>query len=293
MAEPSFFDALALPMVQRGLLAGSLCGLCCACLSPLVVLRRMAFIGDGIAHSAFGGMGLALFLIAGSRFEDNSVRLITIAWCLALGLAIGKVTRRGDLGKLAEDSAIGIAFSVSMAFGALFIALRQQSERQYVQPIDAYLFGNIYYLTDVDVVLLAALTVAVVALLALFFKEIFFYAFDARLAEVSGVDARLIHYLFILLLVLTVVISSRVVGIVLVSASLIMPGVIALRLSARLLPAILLAAAIGVGSFVIGMVLSYFWRVNPGSAIILVQFACLVAVKLLSLLVRLTPEAQR
>ncbi|HYF52160.1 MAG TPA: metal ABC transporter permease [Planctomycetota bacterium] len=284
MAEPTFLDALSLPMVQRGLVAGSLCGLCCASLSPLVVLRRMAFVGDGIAHAAFGGMGIALFFVAGSRFEDNSVRAITILWCLVLGFAIGKVTRRGESGKLAEDSAIGIAFSVSMALGALLIMLKQQRERTYVQPIDALLFGNIFLLTDVDVVLLGALTVVILAVLAMFFKEIFFYAFDARLAEVSGVDARFIHYLFIMLLVLVVVISSRVVGIVLVSASLIIPGVIALRLCTRLLPAILTASVIGSLSFFFGMYLSHLWRVSPGSAVILLQFVCLLAVKLLLLI---------
>lgn len=291
MVEPlgeaisQFIDALqTTPMLRHAVLAGVLCGACCACLSPLVVLRRMAFVGDGMAHAAFGGIGVALILIPNSTYDDNSVRLVTLAYCLLLAVAIGKASRRGDTGNLAEDSAIGIAFSVSVALGALLIKLRQKMDGTYTTSIDTYLFGNLINVGTADVVILGALALAVVLTLTLFYKEIFFYAFDARLAEVSGVNARFIHYMFILLLVLTVVVSSRVVGIILVSASLILPGVVALRCSRRLFAAMLIASAVGIVSFMLGMFVSYWLNVNPGSAIVLIQFACLVVVAIVSLL---------
>jgi zinc transport system permease protein len=279
MNEPSFIEVLlSTPLLQRAALSGALAGLCCACLSPLVVLRRMAFIGDGMAHAAFGGLGLALFALAGSGYDDLSVRLVTLLFCLAVGLAIGVASRQVNPRQISEDSAIGIAFSVSMALGAMLIALRQKQSPQYVPGMDRYLFGSLLNIGPADIWLLAGAALAVLALLLLFYKEIFFYAFDAKLAEVSGAHTGLVHYLFILLLVLTVVISSRVVGIILVSASLILPGVIALKLCARLFPAMAVSAGVGVASFEAGLYFSYQYDfLHPGSAIVLTQFVLLLA----------------
>jgi zinc transport system permease protein len=275
--EMTFLQAvLASPLLVRALLAGGLCGLCCACLSPLVVLRRMAFVGDGMAHAAFGGIGLALFLLAGSRYDDVSVQVVTLLFALVVGAGIGVATRKGGGATLAEDSAIGIAFSVSMALGVLFIALRQRHSPQYVPSMDAYLFGSLWNIGAADVWLLAGVAAAVVALLVLLQKEILYYAFDARLAELSGLNMGLVHYLFILLLVLTVTVSARVVGIVLVSASLVIPGVIALKLCRRLALSMLAAAGVGVVSFELGLYVSYQQQVHPGAAIILIQFAMLL-----------------
>jgi ABC-type Mn2+/Zn2+ transport system permease subunit len=279
MAEPSFFQALSeTPMLQRAMVAGGMAGLCCALLSPLVVLRRMAFVGDGIAHAAFGGIGVALFTMTNAGYDDLSVRLVTILFCLALGLAIGIVSRRSETGKLAEDSAIGIAFSVSMALGALLIALRQRHSPQYVPPMDYYLFGSLLNISFNDVLFLAGVVATVAIVLLIYRKEMIFYTFDPRLAEVSGLSVGAFHYAFILLLVLTVVMASRVMGIVLVSASLVIPGVAALRLCNRLLPAMLLSAVLGVLSFEFGLAASYMLGsgVLPGSTIVLTQFALLI-----------------
>jgi ABC-type Mn2+/Zn2+ transport system permease subunit len=270
----TFHDIFSIPLLVRALQAGALAGLCCAALSPLVVLRRMAFVGDGMAHAAFGGIGLALYVLADSSYDDWSVQAITVGFCLALALAIGRVSRNTE-SKISEDSAIGIAFSVSMALGALFIKLRQR-QQTYVTSMDVYLFGSIMNVSPRDVWVLVVLGVAVLALLFVFQKELLFYAFDARLAELSGLNVRVLHYAFLLLLVLTVVVSSRVVGIVLVSASLILPGVTALKVCQRLLPALALSAFLGIFSFCVGMYFSCQQNVYPGSAIILTQFALLL-----------------
>ena len=270
----TFHEIFSIPLLVRALQAGALAGLCCAALSPLVVLRRMAFVGDGMAHAAFGGIGLALYLLADSSYDDWSVQAITVGFCLALALAIGRVSRNTE-SRISEDSAIGIAFSVSMALGALFIKLRQRRET-YMTSMDVYLFGSILNVSPRDVWVLVVLGVAVVTLLFVFQKELLFYAFDARLAELSGLNVRVLHYAFMLLLVLTVVVSSRVVGIVLVSASLILPGVTALKVCQRLLPALALSTFLGIFSFCAGMYFSYQQDVYPGSAIILTQFALLL-----------------
>lgn len=271
----SYFDALrAMPLLQRAVGAGALVGLACACLSPYVILRRMSFVGDGMAHAAFGGMGLGLFLVAGSHVEDPAVQAITIGFCLLLAVAVGLVSRRAGPARISEDSAIGIAFSVSMALGALLITLRQRAEPQYAPSWEGYLFGSLLTIGADQVWLTLGLAAAVVLILAVLHKELMYYTYDENLAEVSGLPVALLHYLFLLLLVLTVVISSRLVGIVLASASLVLPGLAALAVCKRLGTAVMLAGAIGVLSFEAGLYASYVWNVPPGSAVILVQFFC-------------------
>ncbi|HLX63448.1 MAG TPA: metal ABC transporter permease [Planctomycetota bacterium] len=272
---------LSTPLYQKALVAGGLTGICCACLSPLVVLKRMAFVGDGIAHASYGGMGLALFMLSGSGYYSLEVQFVTIAYALAIGAVLGYVTRRPDgAEKLGEDSFIGIAFSVSMALGALLIKLRYNRSPQVIPSIDNFLFGSLLNIGAADVIMISAALLAVLLLLVLMNKELLFYAFDARLAEISGVRSGLIHYVFIMLLVLTVTVSSRVVGIVLVSSSLIVPGAVALKVCKRLAPAMAFAALIGFLSFELGAYASFALNVPPGSAIVLIQFVFLLLVPL-------------
>lgn len=280
MAEPvSYWQAIQdTPLLQRAVGAGALVGLACACLSPFVVLRRMAFVGDGMAHAAFGGLGLGLFLITGSRSDDTSVQAITIGFCLMLALAVGLVSRRGGQNRISEDSAIGIAFSVAMALGAMLIMLRQRSEKQYAVPWEGYLFGNLMTIGEGQVWLTLALAAAVILVLVLLHKELMYYTYDENLAEVSGLPVSFLHYLFLLLLVLTVVVSARIVGIVLASASLVLPGLIGLAVCKRLGAAIVFAGAVGVISYQIGLYGSYLCNVPPGSMVILSQFVVFVGI---------------
>jgi len=280
MAEPvSYWQAIQdTPLLQRAVGAGALVGLACACLSPFVVLRRMAFVGDGMAHAAFGGLGLGLFLIAGSRSDDASIQAITIGFCLVLAVAVGLVSRRGGQSRISEDSAIGIAFSVAMALGAMLITLRQRGEGQYAPSWEGYLFGSLLTIGAGQVWLTLALAAAVVVVLVVLHKELMYYTYDENLAEVSGLPVSFLHYLFLLLLVLTVVVAARIVGIVLASASLVLPGLIGLAVCKRLGEAVVFAGVVGVLSYEIGLYGSYVWNVPPGSVVILTQFAVFVAV---------------
>ncbi|MBE7464012.1 MAG: metal ABC transporter permease [Planctomycetes bacterium] len=283
MSAPiSYWQAVAeTPLLLRGACAGALVGLACACLSPFVVLRRLAFVGDGMAHAAFGGLGLGLFLIAGSRADDPLVQLIMLGFCLVLAVAVGRATRQRESGreegKLAADSAIGIAFAVSMALGALLITLRQRREPQYKAGWEGYLFGSLLTIGESQVWITFALAGAVLLALVLFHKELTFYTYDETLAELSGLPVGFLHYLFLALLVLTVVVSARIVGIVLVSSSLVLPGVAGLALAQRLPVAVCIAGAIGVLSYQVGLYASFTWNIPPGAAVVLVQFACVVA----------------
>jgi zinc transport system permease protein len=267
----SFFDAIgAYGYMQRALAAGVIVGLVCAVLSVYVVLKRMAFIGQGISHAAFGGVALGLLLFQSATRPDRWISLITAAFCLAVAFAIGITTRRGPI---SADSAIGIFFAASMALGVLFVALR----KRYTAEVFAYLFGSVLSVTQDDVVAIAILAGVVLLAVAAFYKELLFYSFDERMAGVSGLPVGALHYLLLALLALTIVVAVKVVGIVLMSAFLVIPGATARLVTGEFRRMMGLSVVIGVGSAVAGLALSNAWDVPPGATIVLIQFAVFAA----------------
>jgi len=266
----SFWGALqAFQFMRHAFLAGLVVGAVCSLLSVYVVLKRLAFIGQGISHSAFGGVALALLLFEESTTAGLKINLVTLAFCLMVALLIGWFSRRS---KVSEDSAIGVFFALSMAAGVIFVGLRER----YTGEVFNYLFGNILGVSSTDVTTISVLAVIVVIPIAVFYKELFFFCFDERLAGVSGIPVRFLHYLLLTLLALTIVISMKVVGIILVSAFLVIPGSAARLFTKRFSRMFLVSAAIGVGSSIAGLWLSYELGIPSGATIVIVQFAVLI-----------------
>ncbi len=245
----------------------------CAVLSVLVVSRRWAFIGEGISHSGFGGAGTAwvLALILPVFDQPWMPYACVIVFCLFTALAIGFFSFKE---RVNSDAAIGIFMVASLAWGFLARQIYMQ-HRHGQEPIgfDTFLFGNmgsVSPLYGMAVIVLSAVILLTVAALA---KEILYYCFDPLLAQASGVAVEFIHYLLLLLITITIVLGVRVVGSVLVTALLVLPGATALLLSQRL-PAVLIAAVttavIGAAA---GIELSAHWRFVPaGPAIVLTLF---------------------
>lgn len=272
------------PLFRHALLAAVAVGSVCSILSVIVVLKRMAFIGEGIAHSGFGGVGTAVFLgLAVTGSHSWAYDLIVMAFCIATALLIGALTRHRHV---EPDSAIGILLVAAMAWGVLMVNLRRNLQahdwyiRWFGQPhappsIESLLFGSILNVSRADA--LIALVAAGLILLVFFalFKEIVFYTFDETVSRVYGVPARLIHYLLLVLLALAIVITVRLAGIILVSALIIIPGSTALLLSRRLHRVLLLAWIVGVAGSAGGLILSLeLGNVSTGPCIVLVLCAC-------------------
>ena len=249
-----------------GLLAGVAIGTICSLLSVIVVLKRMAFIGEGIAHAGFGGMGTALFLGltgagAGGTWKTD---LVVLAFCLATAVVIGLLSRHRHV---EADSAIGIMLVAAMAWGVLMPDLQRnlQSTEWYSRlfgparataDLESLLFGSLQSVGPYDFWLAVGVTLVVLLLLTAFFKEIIFYAFEETVSRVFGVPTGFIHYLILTLLSLTIVLTARLAGIMLVSALLVIPGATANLLSRRLGRVLLLSWLIGTAGVVGGLVLS-------------------------------------
>lgn len=244
--------------MQNALMAGILVGILCSVLSVFVVLRKMAFIGQGIAHVAFGGIAFALLL-------NLDLFITTNIFCILVAVLIGVISRQG---KLSEDSSIGIFLTTSMALGIIFLRLRQE----YSREVFGYLFGNILAVSHVDVMRIAILLLVVLAFIIYFFKKLEFFTFDEEMAQVSGVPVKFLYYALLTLLSMVIVVSVQVVGVILVTALLVIPATVALLVGRRFMTVMIISVAVGVFSSLSGLMASYYTRMPSGAVIVIVLF---------------------
>ncbi|TVQ58814.1 MAG: metal ABC transporter permease [Phycisphaerales bacterium] len=259
------------PMFLPGVLAGLAIALLCAPLSVLVVLKRMAFIGQGVSHAAFGGVGLAVLLGLAATQSFALIALFCVGSAWGIALASGRRALRAD-------TVIGIFLVGAMALGALLVALRSQLVPGGATPPgwEQILFGSILEVGKADAALAWVMAGATLAALWWWRRPMLFWAFDETSAEAYGVRTGAMRFLLLTLLALAVVTAMKLAGVVLATALLVLPGATALRLSARLWPALglsLLAALLGVMG---GLVMSYELDLPPGACIVMTQVALFV-----------------
>jgi len=252
-------DWLELGFLRRALAAGLLSAVGCGLLSPYVVLRRMSFAGHGLAHAAFGGATLAL-LIGVNLSLGGSV----FAFFLAVVLALW--TRKG---RVSEDSAIGMLVAASMALGVVCLSL----QKRYTQDVFSFLFGNILACLPEDLIFSLGATALAVALALALARPLVSATFHEELAQVEGVPVDRMRLILFLLVAIPVVAAMKIVGAILVSALLVLPGAIALLFARRLVTVQIASLAIGVAAVLIGMFASYLLDLPSGAVIALVLFA--------------------
>ncbi len=240
--------------MQTALVAAVLVGLSCASIGVYVVLRRMAFIGDALAHTILPGVVVAYL----NRWSLSGGALIA---GLLTALGIGWLSRRDAI---REDTAIGVVFTGMFALGILLMSTTR-SFRDFTH----ILFGNILGVTQSDLILIAAIAGVVLVALFLFHKELELTSFDPIHAEVIGLKTARLRYLLLLLLALTVVSSIQVVGVVMTTALLITPAAAASLLTVRLWRMIVIAAAVAVAAGIVGLYASFYANVSSGAAIVL------------------------
>ncbi len=248
-------DIFAYAYMQRALIAGVLIGGLCAVIGVYVVLKGLSFIGAGISHASFGGIAIGVAL------RINPVWTAVI-FCLVVGWGIGFVTKRGQV---KEDTAVGVFFASTMALGVLIIGLI----RGYQVDLMSYLFGSIVSVTRADLWTIVVIAAVVLGLVAVFYKDLMFVAFDSEMAQVTGIPAERLYLLLVSLMSLVVVMSIRVVGIVLVSALVVTPAAAAFQLTESFRKMMALSAAFGMGSCVFGLVIADWLSIAPGATIVL------------------------
>lgn len=192
--------------------------------------------------------------------------LLAILFGLATVWITGWVEERG---RMKLDVSIGILYTTTMALGILFIGLM----KSYNAEVYGYLFGSVLSVTPDELRIIGALSVLVLSLLLLFAKELYFIAFDQEMAEASGVPARQMFFLLLTLVALTVVVSLKTVGAILVFAMILIPASTAYQLTHSLTTLTLYSAFIGITTSVLGVLISAIWDIPSGPAIVLLATA--------------------
>lgn len=258
----SMTEALSYPFVQRALLAGVAIGGLAAYYGVFVVQRGLSFLGNGLAHAAFGGVALGLLL-------HQEPLWVAIPFTIAVALGIDWLQ---DRSRLHADTAIGIFFAVSMALGIIFLS---KTER-FTQDAFAYLFGSILGVSMIDVASAGALIVIAAATFWLWGRWAY-ATFDRELARSEHLPVRRDERILSICLALTIVVSMKIVGITLISAALVIPPAAARLLTRRFATMTLVSILIGSLSVVAGLWISYVFDIPTGPAVIMVQAGVFVA----------------
>lgn len=242
--------------LQNALLGALLASVLCGIIGTIIIEKKMVMISGGIAHAAFGGIGMGYFF---------GIEPIIGAFIFSVfsALSISAINRKA---KTNTDVLFGIFWSVGMALGVLFIAITPG----YPPNISSYLFGDILTISSIDLYVIIALDVLVVFSVSLFFNVLKVYIFDEELASISGIRVEVTEYIFFTLVAITVVALIRVVGIIMTTALLTAPSAIAKMFSYDFKRIMIISIAIGAGICIAGLWLSYELNIASGVAIVLV-----------------------
>ncbi len=265
-----FYDIFEYQYLANAFMAAVFAGITCGIVGTYVVARRMVFLCGGITHASFGGLGIALYA---------GVNPIGGAMIFAILSAMG-IEWASDKGKIREDSAIGIIWSIGMAVGALFMSL---TPGYTSGDLASYMFGSIVTVTSQDIIMLGIFTLLCTIGTLLWWRPVMYLAFDRNFATSQGIASRTATYLLTIIVAITIVLAIRIMGIVLLLSLFTLPAVTANTLTKSYAKITLLAAIIGVVGAVGGLIMSYNWEIPPGTCVIFILTIALIAAKLLSL----------
>jgi zinc transport system permease protein len=249
-------EALQFEFMQNALIAGLLASLICGVMGTMVVVNRIVFLSGGIAHAAFGGIGLAFFF--GWHYLVGTIGFAVLA---ALIMAI--ITLKA---KHRADTIIGVIWAIGMAIGILLLDLTPG----YNVDLMSYLFGSILAVPDTDIWLMVGVGAVILAVVIYFYHDYLALSYDEEFAQIRGVKVKTLYILMIVMLALGIVMVIQVVGLILVIALLTIPPYIAEKFSKSLFQMMILSSLLGAFFTVSGLWVSYEFNLTSGASIILV-----------------------
>jgi ABC-type Mn2+/Zn2+ transport system permease subunit len=258
------FEPLQYQFFVRALIAATLVGGLCGLIGVYIVLRRMAYIGHGLAHAIFGG-AVVSYVMAVNFYIGASV------WGFLSALLITLTTRKRKIG---SDAAIGIITTASFALGVALIS----RYRTFTRSFEAALFGNILGVTPSDLVAIMVVAGLTAAALIVGYKLFLFTTFDPEVARFYGVPTGWVDALFSLVLAATIVVSMQVLGVTLIAAAVFIPPIVARLLTDSFKNMILLSTGIGAFCGLAGVYLSYYLNISSGPSVVLFSALLFVAV---------------
>jgi zinc transport system permease protein len=248
------FRLFGFQFFQNALIGGTIAGLACAWVGLFLILRKESMIGDGIAHTAFGGIALGLFLGINPIFTALIVSILAV-------IGISYMRRRG----LAQsDSAIAVMLAIGFSFGLIIISLAGG----FNVELFSFLFGSILTIDQIDLIIVSVLGLSTIFVLGVFYKELLSMTFDEEGARLMGVPVRPLSLAFNFLVAITIVLSIKVIGVILVVALLVLPGLSALQLNLSFKATTMMAVVFGIISMIIGILFSAIYNVATSGVIV-------------------------
>ncbi len=253
------WEALQFEFMRNALVAGVLVSIACGIIGSLVVVNRIAFISGGIAHAAYGGIGLAFFLGFSPIFGAG---IFALGTALIMAAVSFKNRHRAD-------TIIGVMWAVGMAFGIILVDMTPG----YNVDLMSFLFGSILSVPKSDIWLMFPLDCIIILSIVLFYKEFLAVSYDEEFAFITGIPVKLFYYALLIMTALCVVMVIRVVGLILVIALLTIPPYIAEKYARNLGEIMAMASLLGVFFTVAGLWLSYTFNLTSGATIVMVAGA--------------------
>lgn len=260
-------EALSYGFMQKALIAGIAVGLICSFMGTFLVLRRYSLFGDGIAHVAFGGISVGLFL---GVFPLWTAFIVSIFG----GLGLQKLRQST---KISGDSAVAVVLVSGLAVGVILVS----SSGGFSVDLFSFLFGSILLISQEDTIMILALSAGIIATLTIMQKQFLHLTFNEEQAKLAGMRTTLLNYAFVVLASITVVTSMRLVGILLISALIVIPNITAMQFGKGFKKTVFISMSISVISVVSGILLSYSLNVAPSGTIVVIAVGILVGTLLL------------
>ena len=259
-------EALSYGFVQKALIAGVAVALICSFMGTFLVLRRYALFGDGIAHVGFGGVAVGLFLGVYPLWSAFVV-------CIAGALGLQKLRQST---KISGDAAIAVVLVSGLALGVILVS----SAGGFSVNMFSFLFGSILLISNEDTMMILGISAGIIGTLVVLQKQFFQMTFDEEQAKLAGLPVTLLNYAFVVLASVTVVTSMRLVGILLISALIVLPNITAMMFGKGFKKTLGISMLISVASVVSGIILSYYYNIAPSGTIVMITVAILIGVLL-------------
>ena len=255
-------EFLGYTFMQRGLIAGAAIAIICSLMGTFLVLRRQSLFGDALSHMAFGGISVGLF---------TGIYPLWTAYAVSILGALGMTKLRKST-KISGDAAIAVLLVSGFGMGVLLIS----ATGGFSIDLFSFLFGSILLISNTDTILVLIISAGLTISLVMLRKQLLHFTFDEEQARVSGLNVDRLNYVFVAIAGITVITSMRLVGILLISALIVLPNITSMLFGKGFKQTVTASISISVFSVIFGIILSYYFDLAPSGIIVMISVAILV-----------------
>lgn len=248
-------EFLSYGFMQRALVTGIAAAICCAMVGLYLVLKRYSLFGDALSHMAFGGIALGYFL---------NVYPIWTATAVSVSAAMG-ITKLRKSAKISGDAAIAVMLSGGLGMGVILVS----AAHGFTIDLFSFLFGSVLLTSTSDTLSFVLISCGIIFTLITFRKSLLHFTFDEEQAKINGVPVEKLNYLFIGLAAVTVIITMRLVGILLISALIVLPNITSMMMGKGFKKTMMISICLSVAATVTGIILSYPLNLAPSGSIVM------------------------